>query len=187
MLDECSSNIFAYLRKCILEEYLMIVIKTWCHIRAFVQYLFYKLLYGSKLQIGKAVTWRRGFSIMKTPNAIIRIGHDVFFNNDCSIAANCCIDIGVGVLFGEGVKIYDHNHRFAEEGSIKNQGYSNGEIYIGEHCWIGSGVVILKGAVISEHCVIGAGCVISGYVPPWSIVKLTYQYKIEEIRKTNNL
>ncbi len=39
------------------------------------------------------------------------IGDNVFMNNYCSI--NCLdeIEIGENTLFGEGVKLYDHNHQ----------------------------------------------------------------------------
>ena len=161
----------------------MTIMKAWYHLIAAIQYLFYRLVYGKQLYIGKGVTWRRGFSIMKTKDAIVKIGADCFFNNDCSIAANNLVEIGDGTLFGENVKIYDHNHRFRDDKSIKEQGYSNGNVYIGKHCWIGSNVVILKGADISDNCVIGAGCVISGFVPSGMIVKNSENYKMIKIEK----
>ena len=35
------------------------------------------------------------------------------------------IEIGEGTIFGENVKIYDHNHKFADlKRSIKEQGFS---------------------------------------------------------------
>lgn len=97
----------------------MIIIKGWYHLTSIIKYLLYKLVYGSRLNIGKNVTWRRGFSIMKTKEAVIKIGDNCFFNNDCSIGANLLVEIGEGTLFGEGVKIYDHNHRFRDDISIK--------------------------------------------------------------------
>src|SRR4051812_4748579 len=40
----------------------------------------------------------------------LTIGNNVFWNNHCSV--NCMFDISIGenVMFGEAVKIYDHNH-----------------------------------------------------------------------------
>lgn len=149
----------------------MIVIKTWYHFSTIVKKLFLYLIYGSKLKIGKNTTWRRGFSVMKTSEAIINIGNDCFFNNDCSINSNCLVKIGEGTLFGENVKIYDHNHRFNQHIEIKQQGFSNGSIIIGKNCWIGSNVTILKDTVIGDNSVIGAGSVISGNIPENSIVK----------------
>lgn len=40
----------------------------------------------------------------------VRIGDDVFFNNYCSLNAIDSISIGDGTVFGENVKVYDHNH-----------------------------------------------------------------------------
>lgn len=162
----------------------MVVIKMWCYFRAFIQKGFYKIIYRKNLLIGKGVTWRRGFSVMKMPEAVIQIGNNCFFNNDCSLAANKLILIGDGTIMGENVKIYDHNHRFNKDELIKELGYSNGEVFIGKNCWIGSNAVILKGTHISNHCVIGAGCVISGYVPEWTIVKKTDNYQMCPIEQS---
>lgn len=85
-------------------------------------------------------------------------------------------------MFGESVKVYDHNHRFADAKPIKEQGFSNGEVHIGNHCWIGSNIVILKGVNIHDNCVIGAGCVVSGDIPEGSIVKRNDAFAIEEVR-----
>lgn len=51
-------------------------------------------------------------------------------------------------------------------------------ISIGNHCWIASDMIILKGSKIGDNCVIGAGCVIKGDIPPNSLVK---QRKVLEI------
>lgn len=73
----------------------MKIIKLWYHIIAAIQFVFYKLIYGSRLQIGRNVTWRRGFSIMMSKEARVVIGDNGSFNNDCSIAANNLVTIGV--------------------------------------------------------------------------------------------
>ena len=105
----------------------------------------------------------------------------IFFNNDCSLNANNSIEIGEGTLYGENVKIYDHNHRFNQQKEIKQQGYSNGRVVIGQRCWIGSNVIILKGTEIGNNCVIGAGCVISGKISDNSVVRLTQCVVTENI------
>lgn len=81
----------------------MEIMKLWYHLIAAIQHVFYKAIYGSNLIIGKHVTWRRGFTIMKARNAVIRIGENCFFNNDCSIAANALVEIGGGVVSSENV------------------------------------------------------------------------------------
>lgn len=116
--------------------------------------------------------------IDKTGKVII--GNNVFFNNYCSINANEQITIGDGTLFGENVKVYDHNHCYKDiDVPIKEQGFTTAPISIGKHCWIGSNVVILKGVTIGDNCVIGAGCIIYKDVPANTVVvnkqKLLYK------------
>ena len=160
----------------------MLFIKFWHHIICFIQLIIFKLLYGKQLQIGKHVTWRSNFSIMIDANGRVVIGDNCFFNNGCSIASNRNITIGEGTLFGENVKVYDHNHRFRNlVVPIKEQGFSNGNVSIGKHCWIGSNVVILKGALIGDNCVIGAGCVIDCTVTSGTIVKLNQNIVVSHI------
>ncbi|MBQ8134250.1 MAG: acyltransferase [Clostridia bacterium] len=161
----------------------MKIIKLWCYICAYVQYIFLKCIYGSKLKIGKRVTWRQGFSVMIAESGKIEIGEYCFFNNYCSLNSNQKIKIGSGSIFGENVKIYDHNHRFSDPSiDIKSQGFSNGEVLIGNHCWIGSNVTILKGSKIGDNCVIGAGCVISCEVPSGTVVRNHTVLDFEKIR-----
>jgi acetyltransferase-like isoleucine patch superfamily enzyme len=81
------------------------------------------------------------------------------------------ISVGEGTIFGENVRLYDHNHIYLNSDiPIKQQGYTSAPINIGKHCWIGSNVTILKGVTIGDNCVIGAGCVIHEDVPANSIV-----------------
>lgn len=161
----------------------MTIYKAIFHICAFFQRLFFALIYGTRLTIGKKVTWRRRLNIMIANNARIVIGNNCFFNNDCSLNAMNYVSIGDGTILGENVKIYDHNHRFnIEDVLLKNQGYSIGTVSIGKNCWIGSNVVILKGANIGDNCVIGAGTIISTDIESGSVVKNGGNLVIERVR-----
>jgi acetyltransferase-like isoleucine patch superfamily enzyme len=39
--------------------------------------------------------------------------------------------------------------------------YSTTEIKIGNNCWFGSNVVLLKGGEVGDNCIIDAGCILS--------------------------
>ena len=133
-----------------------------------------KLFYfigGGQLEIGKNVTFRKGFSVMIDKHGSLKIGNNVFFNNYCSLNANESIEIGEGTLFGENVRVYDHNHCYKDVNiPIKDQGFTSSPVVIGKHCWIASNVTILKGVHIGDNSVIGAGCVVYKDVPDNTVV-----------------
>lgn len=94
--------------------------------------IFYKIIYGKHIKFGKGITFRKGFSLVIEDGAFVTIGDGCFFNNYCSINAKKRIDIGNNCLFGENVKIYDHNHIFKyKEELIKKQGFTHKPILIG--------------------------------------------------------
>jgi acetyltransferase-like isoleucine patch superfamily enzyme len=132
--------------------------------------------------------YRGSLSVMIDKDARVSIGNNCFFNNNCSINAMCEISIGDGAIFGEGVKIYDHNHRFNDFSKpLKEQGYSSAPVAIGKHCWIASNVVILKGAVIGDNCVISAGAIVRDHVPSNTILKIDHEYRFEAIVEKKNV
>ena len=59
------------------------------------------------------------------------------------------------------------------EKNINEQGYSIGSVEIGNNCWIGSNVTILKDVRIGNGCIIGANCLIKTgtMIPENSIVQ----------------
>lgn len=161
----------------------MLFLKIYWHINAILKKIFYKIIYGKRIKFGKHVTFRKGFSLVIEKGAKVEIGDGCFFNNNCSINALGDIVIGKNCLFGENVKIYDHNHVFKNSDIlIKEQGYKYGKVFIQENCWICSNVVILKNVIIESNSVIGAGCVISENIACNSIVKLQSNNLIREER-----
>lgn len=110
------------------------------------------------------------------------IGNNVRFNNYCSINCMERIEIGDNTWFGEGVKIYDHNHKYSDkEKPFVMQGMKTGPIHIGENCWIGSNTVILQNVKIGDNCVIGANNLIYKSVPDNTIIKAQSTNLIEKI------
>lgn len=149
----------------------MLLFKLFYHFQAEIWKLIYRILYWNNLSLGKGFTFRMGFNLASLDGGRILINDNVFFNNYCSIMAMDYISIGEGTIFGENVKIYDHNHCYKDTNTpIKNQGYKSAPIVIGKHCWIASNVVILKGVTIGDNCVIGAGCIVYKDVPANTIL-----------------
>lgn len=125
----------------------------------------------NRIVLEKGVYFRDDCKVRLENNALVKIAENTFFNRGCSINSIDSIEIGQSCLFGESVKLYDHNHNFkTARKPISEQGYSTGPITIGNNCWIGSNVVILKNVTIGDNVVIGAGCVIHKSVLPGKIV-----------------
>ena len=114
------------------------------------------LFSGGRIKIDSAF-YRRGFvAHLGCKDAKIKIGSNCFFNNYCSINSMENIEIGDGCTFGEGVRLYDHDHDFRHK---KKEGlpYVTSPIKIGSNVWCGSNVLILKGVSIGDNAVIGGG------------------------------
>lgn len=150
----------------------MKALKGYYHLKSNVKKIGYHLLFGNAISFGKRTTFRNRFQLTVDQGGEIVIGDRCFFNHDCSLNAIDKIEIGSDCLFGEQVKVYDHNHRFADVTQlVREQGYSKAGIKIGSNCWIGSDVIILKGVTIGDHVVIGAGCIISQSIPSETLVR----------------
>ncbi len=126
---------------------------------------------ASSIKLGDSVQFRDFCQLRTGMDGKLSIGNRVFFNNSCSITCFHQITIGNDCQFGEGVKFYDHNHAYQnQEQNINEQGYVKGSISIGNNCWFGSDVIILKDVTIGDHVVIGAGCVIHKSIPSNSVI-----------------
>lgn len=122
--------------------------------------------------IGDNLAVRRNFSLMLSGAAKLVIGNNTFFNNNCSISCHGYISIGNDCLFGENVKLYDHNHRFdGGDNLFRLQGFSDGQIIIGNNVWIGSNVTILNNVTIGDNVVIGANCLVYQNIESNTVVK----------------
>ena len=110
--------------------------------------LYYKIVFGQNSIQVENFQFRKGiYASYRQERGKLRIGDNVFFNNYCTICVWRELTIGDGTIFGENVKIYDHNHIYSDpDMPIKQQGYTSAPIHIGKHCWIGSNVTILKGS-----------------------------------------
>ena len=98
------------------------------------------------------------------------LGERVFINSYASINCMELIKIGPDCIFGEGVRLYDHNHGSDGERLFREQEFTTGKIVVHKNCWIGSNVIVLKGVTIGANSVVGAGCVLHKDVPPNSVI-----------------
>lgn len=120
-----------------------------------------------KIVIGNSVSFRNYVHILVEKEATLEIGNNVFMNNFCSVNCLDSISIGENTLFGENVKLYDHNHSYSNNPKFKisHSEFTTAPITIGKNCWLGSNVTVLKGVSIGDNCIIGAGCTVFKNIP----------------------
>jgi acetyltransferase-like isoleucine patch superfamily enzyme len=87
------------------------------------------------------------------------------------IVAHHSIVIGDDVYTGPYVYITDQNHGYTDPDTpIGRQWPTNSSVSIGAGSWLGTGVVVLPGAVIGRNVVVAAGSVVRGQVPDRCVV-----------------
>ena len=131
----------------------------------------------SSIELGTDVTFRSFVSLEVSNNAKLTLGNRVFFNDHCTIRCGKEIEIGKDTMFGDGVRIFDHNHKYSNYHIEKIQ-FKADKITIGKNCWIGTNVVILKGVTIGDNVIIGANALIYKDIPANSVVTAQEDLKI---------
>lgn len=132
---------------------------------------------NSKFIIGDNFRAKYNFKINCLNGGILKIGNNVFINNNCDITAMKKIEIGNNVLIGHNLLAIDHDHNYKE--NIKK--FVTNEIKIGNNVWIGANVTILKGVHIGDNCVIAANTLVLKDIPDNSLVHS--KNELEVLRK----
>ena len=98
----------------------------------------------------------------------IHMGEGSFVNFDCVFLDLAPIRIGCGTLIGPKVQLLTAHHPFdaATRGTALEAGKP---IVIGDHCWLGGGVIVCPGVTIGDRAVIGAGSVVTRDIPADSV------------------
>jgi acetyltransferase-like isoleucine patch superfamily enzyme len=103
-----------------------------------------------------------------TGGADIRVGRNVFINQNCTFYDLGGIDIGDDVLIGPNVSIITSGHPVEPEG---RRGITVAKpIVIERNVWIAANATILGGVTVGENCVVAAGAVVTRDVPANSLV-----------------
>jgi acetyltransferase-like isoleucine patch superfamily enzyme len=133
------------------------------------------------LSFGKKNFIRRNCSIIMDMG-ILKIGDNFFMNNYSSINCFGKIEIGNDCLFGEGVRLYDHNYNYRSKQAetINKKGHQKGFIIIGNNCWLGSNTVVLMNVKIGNNVIVGANNIVFKDIPDNSIIIAKQDLSIRE-------
>lgn len=124
----------------------------------------------AKFQIAEGVTINESNNITVKHGSTLLIGKNTYITR-ATIACLERIEIGENCILGEGLKIFDHNHRYTKDPfSVSKTEFNTDPVKLGDNVWTGANCIILKGVTIGDNVILGAGCVIHKDVPPNSVV-----------------
>jgi acetyltransferase-like isoleucine patch superfamily enzyme len=100
--------------------------------------------------------------------AEIRVGDNVFINQNCTFYDLGGLDIGDDVLIGPNVSLITSGHPL--EPSQRRSATIAKPIGIQRNVWIAAGAIVIGGVTVGENSVIAAGSVVTRDVPPNTLV-----------------
>ena len=98
----------------------------------------------------------------------IRVGRNVFINQNCTMYDLGGIDIADDVMIGPNVSIITSGHPV--EPSRRRAFVTAKPIVIERNVWIAAGATIIGGVTVGENSVVAAGSVVTQDVPPNTLV-----------------
>ena len=98
----------------------------------------------------------------------IRVGRNVFVNQNCTFYDLGGLDIADDVMIGPNVSLITSGHPI--EPSRRRDGVIAKPIVIERNVWIASGATVIGGVTVGENSVVAAGSVVTRDVPPNSLV-----------------
>jgi acetyltransferase-like isoleucine patch superfamily enzyme len=134
----------------------------------------------SSLEIGEG-SIIEGSLVCERDGARIVIGRNTFIGNSI-LACATRIEVGDDVLISWGCNVVDHNSHaigWKQRSQDVRDWYLNTKdwthvsvkpVKIGNKCWLGLNVIVLKGVEIGEGAVVAAGSVVTKSAPPWTVI-----------------
>src|SRR5580692_10125271 len=98
----------------------------------------------------------------------IRIGRNVFVNQNCTFYDLGGLDIGDDVMIGPNVSLITAGHPL--EPSQRRRATVGKPIVVERNVWIAAGATVIGGVTIGENSVVAAGSVVTKSVPPNALV-----------------
>ena len=100
-------------------------------------------------------------TLLVSPGATLRIGHDVGINHGVEIEAWHDVRIGDNTMLAPNVSIIDHDRHEIEPGATMYRG----PVVIGNNVWLCRNVCVMSGVTVGDGSVIGANSVVTRDIP----------------------
>jgi acetyltransferase-like isoleucine patch superfamily enzyme len=120
-----------------------------------------------RIDIGDFVAIGRGVEIICMGGWLV-IGPDVYIGPGCVIVCRDKVIIGRDSQIAEYCVVRDQDHALTSR-PIRGAGFETSPIVIGDDCWLGAKVTVLRGSTIGPGAVIGAHALVRGQIEPLSL------------------
>ena len=134
------------------------------------------------IRLGHSVICRGLISVERFHNGQIVIGDNVYLGDDTIISSAERVEIGAYTMLAHGAQIYDNDShpmdptererdQLIAVGRLRGErpGIGRAAVSIGDHCWIGTNAVVLKGVRIGPGTVVAASSVVASDLPPFTL------------------
>jgi tetrahydrodipicolinate N-acetyltransferase len=120
-----------------------------------------------RLRCDGAVSLQRGVRVV-VDGGLLSIGHGTNVNGFAKILVRERVSIGAGCTLSWDSQILDNDFHPITVGGVEQP--VTAPVVLGDHVWVGTAAIILKGVTIGDGSVVAAGAVVTKDVPPKSIV-----------------
>jgi acetyltransferase-like isoleucine patch superfamily enzyme len=123
-----------------------------------------------RLWIGRDACDRGGGFAFHNDGGTVRVGsRSSFYGVEIGVTEGGRVEIGEDCLFSNSVEIRNGDSHSIIDGSTKERINPAEDVTIGDHVWLGTRVLVLKGSRIGSGSVVGAASVVTGELPENSL------------------
>jgi len=117
----------------------------------------------SRIHLAAGAALDRGCTLLVMESGALSIGPQCYVNRNTMFDVSQQLEIGARTMIGPFCYLTDHDH----DVTSPNRGpLVSAPTIIGEDCWLGAHVTVLKGVTIGAGTVVGAGSVVTKSLPP---------------------
>jgi acetyltransferase-like isoleucine patch superfamily enzyme len=118
------------------------------------------------ITLGRGAALDRGVTLLGTNDAArIRIGASCYVNRHTMFDASEELEVGAQTMIGPFCYLTDHDHSVGSGVAPGETPLITAATRVGQRCWLGAHVTVLKGVTIGDGTVIGAGSVVTKPLP----------------------
>jgi acetyltransferase-like isoleucine patch superfamily enzyme len=124
----------------------------------------------NRLWVGRDACARGGGLSFDNDGGRLLIGSKTtFFGVEIGVTEGGCVSIGEDCLFSSAVEIRNGDSHSLVDGVTNRRINPARDVTIGNHVWLGTRVLVLKGSKIGRGAVVGAASVVIGELPENSL------------------